>query len=275
MSPLRGFALAGFSSLPFFASGGLILPDLDLKFRNEFQSAYLSTTSGSPGETRPMFSQTFSGYYDFGTWGRVGGYAWTRSALTGQKDEYRRRAFECFEYGAEYDNTWHFAKDFGLYSYIDHIWSPSPGWYEHGSTYHGILIQQALENSFATPYYKMLAGYYPHQSEALKLGLRRIWHLFERRLFLTPYAELISFDRRRYKSKYGADPTERYCGFRTVATEFGVIITYRIAENVSSRLRLRNWNLIEHAARIHERNRDDSWAVCWLPLFTFGIDIMF
>ena len=275
MSFRRGLALLGCASLPLLAGGGLLMPDLDLKFRNEFQSAYISTSSGSPGETRPVLSQTFSGYYNLGDWGRIGGYAWTRSALTGQRDEYRRRAFECFEYGAEYDYTWHFARDLGLYSYIDHIWSPSPGWYERSSTYHGVLFQQAIVNPFITPYYKTLAGYYPHQSVAFKLGLSHQFTLFEERLSLTPYAELINFDRRRYKMKYGTDPTERYCGLRPVATEFGVTAIYRIAEHIATRIRLRNWDLVEHAARIHERNRDVSWAVCWLPVITASIDITF
>ena len=51
---------------------------------------------------------------------------------------------------------------------------------------------------------------------------------------------------------------------RPVATDFGVVALYRIAEHIATRIRLRNWNLVEHAARIHERNRDVSWAVCWV-----------
>ncbi len=69
MTPLRAFILASCTSLPTLAVGGLLLPELDLKFRNEFQTAYVSTSSGSPGETRPLITQTFSGYYNPGEGG--------------------------------------------------------------------------------------------------------------------------------------------------------------------------------------------------------------
>ena len=275
MSPLQQLCLAAGIGLPLIASGGLILPELDFKFRNEFQTAYISATSGGTGETRPNLCQTFSGRYDMGDFGGIGGYAWTRSLLTGQKDKYRRRAFDCFEYGAEYDYTWWFTDDLGLYSYVDHIWSPAPGWYERSSTYHGVLFIQSFINPVITPYYKFLGGYWPKQNEVLKLGLSHTFKVFDNRLSIMPYAEMINGDRRRLKAKYGVEATELYCGFRPMATEFGVTSIYRFSKFVASRLRLRNWNLVEHAARIHERNRDVSWAKTWIPAATLSIDISF
>lgn len=275
MPTIGRIALAGCIMAQFLAFGGVILPDLDFKFRNEFQSAYISSSSGGTGETRPVFTQTFSGRYGLGEWGAIGGYAWTRSALTGQKDEYRRRAFDCFEYGIEYDYLWRFTDDLGLYSYIDHLWSPDPGWYERSPLFHGILFIQSIKNPYITPYYKLLGAYYPHQWETLKLGLDRTFRFLEDQLSVTPYAELISGDRRRLKAKYGVEATELYCGFRPMATEFGANITYRFTEFIASRLRLRNWNLVEHAARIHERNRDVSWAKTWIPAVTLSVDVMF
>ena len=275
MSPLRRLCLAAGIGLPLLASGGLILPELDFKFRNEFQTAYISGTSGATGETRPNICQMISGRYDTDVFGAFGGYAWTRSLLSGQRDEYRRRAFDCFEYGAEYDYTWWFTRDLGSYFYFDHIWSPSPGWYEHSSTYHGVLFAQYFLNPIVTPYYRFLGAYWPHQNEVLKLGLNRNFSALEGKLSMTPYAEVINGDRRRLKAKYGVEATELYCGFRPMATEFGVIFLYRFSQFIASRLRLRNWNLVEHAARIHERNRDVSWAKTWLPAATLSLDVSF
>ena len=272
---LQRLCLSAGIGLPLLASGGLMLPELDFKFRNEFQTAYISGSSGGTGETRPNICQTFSGRYDTGDFGGIGGYVWTRSLLTGQRDEFRRRAFDCFEYGAEYDYTWWFTRDVGAYFYVDHIWSPSPGWYERSSTYHGVLLTQRFINPFVAPYWKFLGAYWPHQNEVLKLGLDHTFRAFERKLSVTPYAELINGDRRRLKQKYGVEATELYCGFRPMATEFGCVFLYRFAQNFATRFRLRNWNLVEHAARIHERNRDVSWAKTWVPAATLSLDVMF
>ena len=260
---------------PLAAAGGVFLPELDFRLRNEFHSAYISSSSGNIGETRPMLTQTFSGHYNLGEWGTAGGYAWTRSALTGQKDEYRRRAFDSFEYGVEYSYTWKFSGDLGLYNYIDHLWSPSPGWYERSTTFHGVLIEQALKNPYITPYYKFLGAYYPHQWETLKIGVRQPFSLMDGRLTVTPYAELINGDSRRYEAKYGDEPAETYCNLRLMSSELGCSFVYKISSYIASRLRLRNWNLIDHAARVYERNRDVSWAKTWLPAATLSLDVSF
>ena len=261
--------------LPVGAVGGMLLPDLDLKVRNEFHSADISSTSGGTGETRPVLTQTFSGSYRLGEWGRVGGYAWTRSALTGQKDKYRRRAFECFEYGVDYAYTWNFAKDLGLYNYIDHLWSPAPGWYEHDHPLRGVVVEQALNNPWVTPYYRFLWVYYPSGWETLKIGLRQPFNVFEDGFVVMPYAEVIGGDSRRYRAKYGDDPFDTYCSIGLFASEFGVVATYKVSELISTRLRLRNWNLINRSAREHEKSRDEPWHVCWLPAVTLALDVTF
>ena len=261
--------------LPVAAAGGLLLQDFDFKVRNELHSAYISSSSGGTGETRPMLTQTVSGYYRLGEWGKIGGYAWTRSALTDQKDDYRRRAFECFEYGIEYFYTWKFADRLALYNYFDHLWSPAPGWYEHDPPLHGVILEQALINPWVTPYYKFLGVYYPNQWETLKLGLRQPFLGLYEGLVVTPYAEIVGGDRRRYRSKYGDDPFDTYCSIGPFATEFGMILTYKVSDLISTRLRLRNWNLVNRSAREHEKGRDEPWHVCWLPVVTFAVDVTF
>ncbi len=272
---MRPIGLVAVACLPIVAVGGMLLPDLDMKFRNEIHSAYISSSSGGTGETRPMLTQTLGGAYRLGEWGRIGGYAWTRSALTGQKDEYRRRAFECFEYGVDYAYTWNFAGDLELYNYIDHLWSPAPGWYEHGHAVHGVLICQALNNPWVTPYYKFLLVYYPRGWETLMVGLRKPFKVFEDVLVVMPYAEIIGGDSRRYRAKYGDEPFDTYCSIGPVASEFGVVATYKVSEFISMRLRLRNWNLINRSAREHEKSQDEPWHVCWLPAVTFAVDVTF
>ena len=59
------------------------------------------------------------------------------------------------------------------------------------------------------------------------------------------------------------------------ASEFGLVLTYKIAEHISTRLRLRNWNLLDSSARRRERERDEPWHVCWLPVATLAVDITF
>jgi len=271
----RGLCLAALLTLPAVVDGGVFKPELDFKFRNELHSAYISSSSGGTGETRPMLTQTISGYYNLGEWGKVGGYAWTRSALTDQKDEYRRRAFECFEYGIEYFYTWKFDKDLSLYNYFDHLWSPAPGWYEHDRPLQGIILSQALNNPWVTPYYTFLGVYYPNQWETLKLGLRQPFRVLYDGLVVTPYAEILGGDRRRYRSKYGDDPFDTYCSIGPYASEFGVVVTYKVSDFISTRLRFRNWNLINRAAREHEKGKDEPWHVCWLSVVTFAVDVTF
>ena len=57
-----GLCLAALLSLPAVVDGGVFSPDLDFSFRNELHSAYISSSSGGTGETRPMLTQTISGY---------------------------------------------------------------------------------------------------------------------------------------------------------------------------------------------------------------------
>ena len=275
MERSRCLGLVILACLPVVAGGGVILPDLDMKFRNEVHTAYISSTSGGTGETRPMLTQTFSGAYRLGEWGRVGGYVWARSALTGQKDKYRRRAFECFEYGIDYSYTWQFARDFGLYNYLDHLWSPAPGWYEHDHPLWGVVIEQALNNPWITPYYRFLGAYYPSQWETLKIGVRQPFDVLFEGFVVMPYAEIIGGDSRRYKAKYGDDPFDTYCSIGPFASELGVVATYKVSKFISTRFRLRNWNLLNHSARKHERSRAESWHVCWLPAATLAIDLTF
>ena len=137
------------------------------------------------------------------------------------------------------------------------------------------MIEQALNNPYATPYYKFLGAYFPNQWETLKLGVRQPYKFLDGRLAATPYVELISGDRRRYKSKYGAEPDETYCSMGPFASEFGLVLMYKIAEHISTRLRLRNWNLLDRSARERERERDEPWHVCWLPAATLAVDITF
>lgn len=262
-------------ALPLLARGGLLLPDLDFKFRNELHSTYISNTSGSTGETRPALTQTFSGRYGLGEWGSVGGYAWTRHQLAGQRDAERRRAFECFEYGLDYAYTWRISDGLSLYSYVDHLWSPSPGWYEHGSTLHAVVIEQALNNRFVAPYYKFCGAYYPHQWETLKLGLRQPFSVLEDDLEITPYGELINGDWRRCEQKYGVEPEQTYCSMCPVATEFGLSFIYKLAKHVSTRLRLRSWNLVGHSVRTHAREDGRPWTKVWIPAATLAVDVKF
>lgn len=266
-------ALCGF--LPITTIGGLLMPNLDILLRNEYQTAYISSTTGGTGETRPVLAQTLAGSYSFGEWGSVGGYVWTRSALTGQRDEYRRRAFESFEYGLEYEYTWKFTDDLGLYSYIDHFWSPSPGWYVRGQPLYAVTVEQAFNNPWIDPYYIFTGSYHPEQWETLKIGLRRKFKMLEDCLAVVPYGELVCGDGRRYAAKYGNSPFDTYCCVGPLASEFGVKVTYEITKFLSARLKLRNWNLIDHAAREREKDMDEPWHVCWLPAASLAIDLRF
>ena len=59
----------------------------------------LMALGASAGEARPVTSQSLAGTYGLGEYGTLAGYVWTVSALTGQKDRFRRRAYNEAEAG--------------------------------------------------------------------------------------------------------------------------------------------------------------------------------
>ena len=267
--------LATCTLLSLAAVGGVVCPNLDLMIRNELRSAYISGSSGNPGETRPMFTHLFRGPYKFGEYGRLGGYVATRSALTDQKDEYRRRAYDWFEYGVNYTYACRLANDLRLVNYANHLWSHTPGWYKRGKPLYGMIFEQSLDNPWIVPYYRFLGVYRPTQWETLKIGVRRPFSVLGEELAIVPYAEIVGGDCRRLEAKYGEAPYDSYCCFIPFATEFGAVFTYELTENIGMRLMLRNWNLIDRHARRYEKRQVGSWHVTWLPVASFAIEVKF
>ena len=257
-------------------SAGDILPELNMSLSADFRSAYISS-SGSAVETRPVTSQCLAGTYGFGEYGTLAGYVWTVSALTGQKDRFRRRAFNEVESGLLYRYSWEFADGLSLNNSAGHLWDPEFGYhgFKESEITHEIAVVQSLENPYVTPYYDLQGAYHPTRWVRVNTGIRHAFTLLDGALSLTPFGHVIWGSGRRYEQKFEAAPNSDICGFTPMYLMTGVLANYRVHERLTLYLRLQQYDVIDPSGRRHEKARDVSWAVRDMPFVVAGVTVHF
>ena len=258
------------------SDAGLLHPDLDLSLSADFRSAYISSSS-SVVETKPVTSQCLTGDFGLGAFGRIEGYFWIVSALSGQKDDYRRRAFNEIETSVAYAYDWRFAKDWSLDSLAGPVLNPAIGYdsYDSGEITHEIRAIQALSNPYLTPYYDLMAAYHPSSWMRINTGFRHVFTFFDGTLSLTPFWHVTWGDRDRYEAKFGPEPESEVLGFSPMCSMAGVWVRYYLRKHFSLYLRLQQYDVIDAHARDYEKNRDVCWAVCDYPFAVLGATLHF
>ena len=92
---------------------------------------------------------------------------------------------------------------------------------------------------------------------------------------LTPSVETVWMDRRRFDSRYGAEPEDSFLGgsFATVTT--GVKLSWQITENWQSYFRFQMFDVINSQARRAVKKQDAYYAKCDWPIFKLGVEYSF
>ena len=266
------------AGLSVSARAGLLHEDLNMKLTADIRSAYVGS-GGSVVETEPVSSQCLSGWYSLHDYGRIGGYFWIVSALCGQKDDVRRRLFNEIETGIEYGYTYRFNGDWAIDTEVINLWDPCIGYdsYDPGEIDTMIELIQSLENPYVTPYYELMAEYYPNNWIRCATGLRHAFAFLDGRLTVTPYACVIWGDGNRYEMKFEqeSDATLSFWGFTAMYSWIGVRCNYKVNEYLSVYARFQQYDVIDPAGRDHEEARDVPWAVCDYPVAVLGAAVLF
>ena len=257
------------------AGASSIHPDLGLSVSADFRSSYISSSGGAV-ETRPVTSQCLDWSWRMGPYGRFEGYAWVVSALTGQKDELRRRAFNEIEIEVSYAYDWKFAEGWALNNQLGHIWDPGIGYdtFDASAFTHEIHFVQKLSNPYLTPYYDVMYCYHPAPWIRVNTGLQRPFYFLDGRLCIMPKVFVTWGDSNRYEAKFNTElDGGDVFGFCPMYVNSGIWSTYRLNDRLSFYLRLQMYDVIDEKGRSYENGRDVSWAVCDQPFVVIGFTV--
>ena len=261
--------------LPTRAEASSLHPDLGLSVSADFRSAYVPVNGGIV-ETRPVTSQCLDWFWRLDPYGRVGGYAWVVSALSGQKDDLRRRAFNELEVGISYAYEWHFADGWSLDSNLGHIWDPGIGYesFDADAYTHEAHFVQKLSNPYLTPYYDVMVCYHPDPWIRVNTGLQRPFLFLDDRLCIMPKVFVTWGDSNRYEAKFNTEMDGGdIFGFCPMYINSGIWSTYRFSDRLSLYLRVQMYDVIDQKGRDYEDGRDVSWAVSDLPFVVIGVAV--
>ena len=257
------------------AGASFIHPDLGLSVSADFRSAYISSSGGAV-ETRPVTSQCLDWSWRMGNYGRFEGYAWIVSALTGQKDELRRRAFNELEAEISYAYDWRILDGWALNNQLGHIWDPGIGYesFDAEAFTHEIHFVQKLSNPYLTPYYDVMYCYHPAPWIRVNTGLQRPFYFLDGRLCIMPKVFVTWGDSNRYEAKFNTklDGGDVF-GFRPMYVNSGIWSTYRLNDRLSFYLRLQMYDVLDEKGRNFENGRSESWAVCDMPFAVIGVTV--
>ena len=239
----------------------------------EIASAYLGS-SGAIYDTNPITSQEVGWLFDFGEYGRIDGYFWIVSSLHDRQHESHRMLFSEFETVIRYGQSWRVAENAVLKASAGPLWNPAIGYKgAHRNTW-GPYVTAYLDNPVVVPYMSGLWILSPKMRGRIRFGVRRTFTLSEH-FDLTPSVETVWMDRRRFDSRYGAEPEDSFLGgsFATVTT--GVKLSWQITENWQSYFRFQMFDVINSQARRAVKKQDAYYAKCDWPIFKLGVEYSF
>jgi hypothetical protein len=239
----------------------------------EIASAYLGS-SGAIYDTNPIASQEVGWMFDFGEYGSIDGYFWIVSSLHDRQHESHRMLFSEFETVIRYGQSWQIAEKAVLKASAGPLWNPAIGYKgAHRNTW-GPYVTAYLDNPIVVPYMSGLWILSPKMRGRIRFGVRKTFALSEH-LSLTPSIETVWMDRRRFDSRYGAEPEDAFLGgsFATVTT--GMKLSWQITENWQLYFRFQMFDVINSQARRAVKKQDAYYAKCDWPIFKLGVEYSF
>ena len=131
-----------------------------------------------------------------------------------------------------------------------------------------------VDNPIAVPYVKGLWLLAPKMRGRICFGLQKHFEISEK-WSVTPMAETVWNDRRRFASRYGSDPDNAFFGgsFATITT--GARLTWKMTENLQTYFRFLMFDAINSQAREALKKQDAYYAKCDWPVFRLGVEYSF
>ncbi|MBQ7234564.1 MAG: FAD-dependent oxidoreductase [Kiritimatiellae bacterium] len=248
-------------------------PRLHYGFKGEVSSGYLSS-GGTLGDTRPVSTQQVTWLADFGEAGSISGYVWTKSSLHNKQHEIHRAEFDQIETTIYYGNTWRFPDGVELRAKVGPLWNPLIGYNDGHNCDWGIHFVQSLENSILTPYVNALWMIAPSPRSRIRFGVQRDFPVNER-WSIMPFLETVWMDERRFQSRYGGMPQDRFLGGAFATMTAGLQLSWYFKEGWRMFMRFRQYDIINSQSRRAVRRQSSYYAKCDYPIVGIGIECSF
>jgi hypothetical protein len=246
---------------------------LRFKLKTEVASGYLSS-GGTLGDTWPITTQCLYWLYDLGEYGALSGYGWTISSLHDKQHDNHREAFNQLETALYYGYDWKINETFTLSTKGGALWNPLFGYEDAHNCSWGVHYVQSLDNRYLTPYINWLCMLRPTIRERARIGVSKSFKPLDD-VKLTPFVETVWMDSRRYQSRYGGIPQDRFLGgaFATITT--GVEVKWDYSESLTFFSRLRQYDVINSQSRRAVKSKSDYYAKNDWPVFGIGFELKF
>ena len=157
---------------------GMLAPFF-LELSPEVRSTYISL--GKIMEDRPMQVTLVRAGYDAGAFGRFGIRNWDVSSLTGRRSDEHRHALYHTEFGPTWQYDLKFTDDWRFANDLTRSWTMYRGFKADTSnrTYHWWQIEQALENPYVVPFWRLRRCFRGSDYFYFKAGIRRSFPVYE------------------------------------------------------------------------------------------------
>lgn len=248
-------------------------PDVRWMAKTEVSSGYLSS-AGTLGDTWPCMTQSLSWSTDLGDGWSLSGYGWTVSSLHNRQRDKHRALFNQFETAVYGGYDMEVADGMKWINRVGPLWNPAIG-YENGHNCDwGLHYIMSLKNDLVVPYANALWMIAPSPRSRIRLGICRTFAISDV-LSVEPFVETVWMDNRRYQSKYGGLPQDRFLGgaFATMTT--GVVLTWDLGDGWKMFVRLRQFDVINSQSRRAVKNQTAYYAKCDWPVASVGFTCSF
>lgn len=277
MATIRRYACAAGAVVAAFAAAPLAAradwPDVKWLASTELASGYLSS-AGTLGDTWPCMTQCLSWSTDLGEYGSLSGYGWTVSSLHNRQRDKHRALFNQFESAVYYGYDWEAVEGVKLCQKLGPLWNPAIGYEDGHNCDWGIHYIVSLKNDIVVPYANALWMVAPSPRSRIRFGLSRRFKASES-FSVEPFVETVWMDNRRYQSKYGGLPQDRFLGgaFATMTT--GIRLEWDLGGGWKMFSRLRQFDVINSQSRRAVKKQTSYYAKCDWPVASIGFTYSF
>ena len=237
----------------------------------EVASSYRSTSNGLL-DTRPVATQTLNWHLSLGDYGFLEGYAWTISSLHNMQREKHRVLFYDTEGAVRYGIRVPIAEGVKLSTSAGPYFDLPFGYRNAHMKCWGPYVLQRLDSPWISLYWKGLWLVEPARRGRICFGAEKKIVLLDR-IALTPFAETVWMDKRRFSRRYGAEPEDAdMLGGSFAYTFIGIKAKWAIGEALNIVATAAMCDVINNQARKSIRRSDAYYAKNDWPVVRLGIE---
>lgn len=238
----------------------------------EIRSTYQSL--GKLVEDRPMQVTYLRFGYETEDFGRFGVRNWDVSSLTDRRHDVHRHAIYHWEWGPTWEYDIHLTDGWKLHSDFSRSWTIYQGFRNRASnlTYHWYQVDQALENPYLVPFYRIRRAFHTSDYLYFKAGVRRKLPLWSS-LYLTPSVYVEGGNARHFRRVFGKNENGGDWGAGGVSSvNFRIDLGWRFNENFTAFCYVDQYEVVGAAAR-ETNGRHYNYASAHNDWTIFGLGV--